>query len=402
METFTVPGFLAAAVNAGIKPNKPFDLGLIHAPGGAQAAGIFTRNRVAAPSVVLNRARLRAGQAAAVLVNSGNANTMVGERGRRDTLECTGAVAQALRLPAARVLMSSTGVIGEPLPAEKILAALPGLVAALRPDGFADFARAIMTTDTRRKLTVRRVKLHGRRVTLLGTAKGAGMIQPNMGTMLAYVMTDLAAPAAVLRALLREAAEDTFNAVSVDGDTSTSDTLLLLASGAAGLPPLGASGAARQAVAAALTDLCAELADLIAADGEGATKLFRVEVRSARSRAEADRVARRIANSLLVKTAFHAADPNWGRIAAAAGSAGVAINPRRLEITFVSADGRTRAPVVRQGALDPAYRETNAAKLLQQKQFRVIVALHQGRAARTVSTCDLSAEYVRINAEYRS
>ena len=399
----TISGFLAAGIAAGIKKKRGlFDLGLIYAPGGASAAGIFTTNRVAAPVVALDRERLRAGRTFAVLVNSGNANTAVGRRGMRDARLCTAAAARGLRLRPEQVLMSSTGVIGEKLPVQAVTGALPELVRSLRPDGFFDFARAIMTTDTHPKLVRRSFRLGRTRAHLLGVAKGSGMIHPRMATLLVYLLTDLAAPAPLLRRLLREAAADTLNAISVDGDTSTSDTVLLLASGRAGNEPLQAGSPAARSFLAALREVAAELADQIVRDGEGATKLFRVEVRGARTREQADRVARRIANSPLVKTAFHAGDPNWGRVLAAAGSAGVAINPGRLELVFQDEAGRQRVSVVKAGAVAPGYREKAAAAILKRERFRVILSLHQGRAARIISTCDFSADYVRINAEYRS
>jgi glutamate N-acetyltransferase / amino-acid N-acetyltransferase len=403
MTSFTIPGFLAAAVAAGIKnKSSRLDLGLIQAPAGAAAAGLFTTNRVAAPAVVLGRERIRAGRISAVLVNSGNANTAVGPRGRRDTRLCTGAAAHCLGLKPDQVLMSSTGVIGEPLPVDRLLNAVPGLVRALRPDGFQDFARAIMTTDTKMKLIARELRLGSSKVKILGAAKGSGMIQPRMATMLVYLLTDAAAPALLLRRMLREAAEDTFNALSVDGDTSTSDTVLLLASGQARNPALRPGSAATRVFLQALKEISAELSDLVVADGEGATRLFRVEVSGARTREQADRVARRIANSPLVKTAFHAADPNWGRVLAAAGSAGVPIDPARLELWFADESNRRQVPVMKAGAPAPGYREQTAAAILRGKSFRVRLNLHQGRAGRTITTCDFSADYVRINAEYRS
>lgn len=403
MSSFAVTGFMAAGVSAGIK-KKPglLDLGLIYAPAGANAAGLFTTNRVAAPAVTLDRQRLRSGRVFAVLVNSGNANTAVGPRGREDALACTAAAAAYLRVKPNQVLMSSTGVIGEKLPVEKVLSALPELVRSLRPDGFADFARAILTTDTRPKLVQRSFPVEGGRGRLLGVAKGAGMIHPRMATLLVYLVTDVAASAMFLRRCLREAAADTLNAISVDGDMSTSDTVLLLASGKAGNTPLAAGSRSAASFAGALRETAAELADLIVEDGEGASKLFRVEVQGAATREQADRVARRIANSPLVKTAFHAGDPNWGRVLAAAGSAGVEIHPERLELWFEDESGKKRVRVARGGALAPGYKESAAAAILRQKRFRVVLNLGQGRASRVISSCDFSAEYVRINAEYRS
>ncbi len=399
---FTVPGFKAAAVAAGIKKKNRLDLGLIAAKEPAVAAGVFTTNRVRAPAVVLCRERLRRGKARAVLVNSGNANTCVGPRGIRDARILSEYLGLALGVPESQVLISQTGVIGEPLPLSRIEDAIPQLVRALRPEGFLDFAHAIMTTDTRAKISIRECKLGKKRVKILGIAKGSGMIQPSMATMLCYLLTDASVSPSLLRALLKAASEETFNAITVDGDMSTSDTVIAMASGVAEAERLAEKSRRARAFGEALTELCADLARQIVADGEGATRIFKVEVLKARSAKDAEKVARRIANSLLVKTAFHAGDANWGRVLAAAGSAGVDIDPEKIDLVFAAEKGRPKVEVARKGALSRSYRESIASKILGGKSFQVIISLNQGKAKFSVTSCDLSAEYVRINAEYRT
>ncbi|HUT53471.1 MAG TPA: bifunctional glutamate N-acetyltransferase/amino-acid acetyltransferase ArgJ [bacterium] len=397
---FAVAGFRAGAVMAGVRYPGRLDLGLIAADRPVAAAGIFTTNQVKAPSVVLDARRLRSGLAQAVLANSGNANTCVGRRGMADTVSCTDALARALSIKPGLVLMSSTGVIGEPLPAVRIKAALPGLVKQLRPDGLTDFARAIMTTDTRMKIAQRSVALGRGRVKIAALGKGAGMIMPSLATMLVYIMTDAAIAAPALGRMIAAAARDSFNALTVDGDTSTSDSVIMMASGESGVRAEG-SASARLGFQDALNDLCLELTVALAADGEGATKWFKICVTGAKTGAEADAVARRVANSPLVKTAFHAADPNWGRVMMAVGSAGVKVVPDRVDVDFADGKGR-KVSVVKNGALSPLYSEARARKVLAGTGFGVNINLKRGKAGRVIYTCDLSAAYVKINAEYRT
>jgi len=361
-----IPGFRCGATPAAIRKPGRLDLGLIAADRPCVAAGLFTQNRVKAPAVILSAQRLRRGYAQAILVNSGNANTCVPDG------------------------MSA---------AKAATAAIPALAASLRPDGWPDFARAIMTTDTRMKLFYRTAGRGRNTVTIAAAAKGAGMIMPNMATMLCYVLTDAELPAGALRQPLAAAAERSLNALTIDGDTSTSDSLILMASGASGVRVDGAARSARL-FRAALDDLLLETAEAIAADGEGATRWFRVTVAGAATAAEADRVARRIANSPLVKTALHAADPNWGRILAAAGSAGVPLDPGRVSVRFEAV--ASSVPVARNGVLAADYNEAKAREILAGFGFTVRVSLGRGRASRTILGCDLSADYVRINAEYRT
>lgn len=383
---------------AGIRKTGRLDLGLIAADRPCAAAGLFTRNRVKAPAVELSAARLRGGRAQAIIANSGNANTCVPD-GRLHAEAATAAAARALGIRPALTLMSSTGVIGEPIAIDRLTAAVPELVSALRPDGLADFARAIMTTDTKMKLFTRAAGQGRNAFRLALAAKGAGMIMPNMATMLCYILTDAGLRSAALKKALAAATYGSLNALTIDGDTSTSDSLIMMASGVSAARP-EESVRGMKLFQAALDDLLTETAAAIAADGEGATRWFRVTVSGAKTAVEADRVARRIANSPLVKTAFHAADPNWGRVMAAAGSAGVPIDPRRVSVRFEGEKNTVR--VVDRGLLSAAYSEADARAVIGGTGFTVRVELGRGRASRSILTCDFSADYVRINADYRT
>jgi glutamate N-acetyltransferase/amino-acid N-acetyltransferase len=393
-------GFRFAGLAAGIKKSGKLDLGLVDIPRGAAAAAVFTSNRVVAAHVEVARDSLRAtrGRVRALVVNSGNANCANGRAGRRDCEAVCRALARLLKASAREVFPSSTGVIGIRLPRQKILRALPALVAARRDSAAAArrFARAIMTTDTRPKFAAAPFRCRGGPATLLGIAKGAGMIHPRLAppahaTMLVYLFTDAAARAQQLQPLLWEAVSRTFNRISVDGDTSTNDTVLLLASGAAGTRL--ASQADRRRIAQALESICASLARQIVADGEGAGHFVDLEVEGARTEAEAERVARAIANSPLVKTAWAGADPNWGRILSAAGNSGVALDPRRVDI-FLGGQ-----QVCRRGAACP-FDARRAHRELGQREVSVRVRLGRGRARVRFWTCDLTAEYVRENSDY--
>lgn len=404
-------GFLFAADAAGLKKAGGLDMGLVEAPGGAAAAAVFTSNRVVAAPVVVGRRHLRlaGGHVRAIVVNSGNANCATGPRGLRDCVRVCEQVAERLGERPSRVFPSSTGVIGVPLPVHRILAALLRLLGARRAfrSALRRFARAIMTTDTRPKLASVRFRYRGGAAVLTGVAKGAGMIHPQLATMLVYLFTDIAATPAELRRCLRPAAARTFNRISVDGDTSTNDTVLLLASGSTaahhperkskgGARPHGRPTAAdRRRFAAALEAVCASLAGQIIADGEGVQHVVHLRVEGARTEAEAERVARAIANSPLVKTAWAGADPNWGRILAAVGRSGVAVNPNRVDI-YLGAQ-----QVCRRGAAC-TFDERRAHRTLSQPRFDVRVRLGRGRAAARFLTCDLTSDYVRVNASYRS
>jgi glutamate N-acetyltransferase / amino-acid N-acetyltransferase len=391
---FVVPGFRAAGVSCGIKSKGP-DVALLVSDRPASVAGVFTRSSVVGAPVELSRARVRSGQTRAIVANSGVSNVAMGERGRRDAQAMSAAAARALGVPAEAVLVASTGVIGQPLPMGRLRRGIRAASAALAADGLPDAARAIMTTDTYPKLAVAHTRVAGRRVSVAGIAKGSGMIAPDMATMLAFLLTDAAATPAFLRSALRRTVAGSFNRVSVDGESSTSDTALLLAGGAAGNPVLrGPASPGARRFLAALEEVAVALARDLARDGEGATKLIDVRVGGARTAAEAERAARRIANSLLVKTAVFGGDANWGRILQTVGAGRVAL---RLAHTSVRLGGVT---VFLNGAsAGPAARRRAAARLAD-PEIEIAIDLGAGRATAQMWTCDLSYDYVRINAEY--
>lgn len=392
LEPAAVRGFRFAGVAAGLRNERGRkDLGIIVADSPAAAAGVFTTNRVKAAPVLVAQERIRGGRLRAVAVNSGSANCFTGKTGIKLAYDSAACLASALDCDPKLVVPCSTGVIGHLYDLAQYRDGIAQAVAALDGDSFADFAHAIMTTDTHPKMASARVTAGGAALTVTGCAKGAGMIQPKMATMLAFIVTDAAVPTAQLRAILKRLLPLSFNAVTVDGDMSTNDTLLLLASGAAGNRPLAGRDLARfeQAVGGVAEALARELVR----DGEGATKLVTVEVRGARNAREADRVAREIANSPLVKTAFFGSDPNFGRIAMAAGKAGVAIDTERLEVTVGG------VKIASRGALDVAALPAAGAKM-KEPEFGLVLNLKQGHASARVLTCDLSFDYVKINAEY--
>jgi glutamate N-acetyltransferase/amino-acid N-acetyltransferase len=397
-QEIVVPGFRWAGFEAGIRkrPGR-MDLALLVADATATAAAVFTKSDACAAPVRLSRVVASAGKARAVLMNAGCANACTGEQGEAAAKRMAAALALPLGISADEVLIASTGVIGAQLPIEKVEAGTPALAARLSPGGIHDFAHAIMTTDTREKVASRTGLVGGKTVTVAGVCKGAGMIMPDMATMLACVATDADVSAGALTEILKACAEDSFNAVTVDGDTSTNDTLYLLASGQAGNPHIDeAAGPAFEALRALVYETCLELAKKIAADGEGATKFVEVRVEGAKDKHEADVIARRIANSPLVKTAWHAADANWGRIIAAAGACGFDLDATRIGI---SVDG---AALVRNGVGLGAAAEEAAQQEMRKESFTVVVTLGRGAEKKSVFTCDFSADYVKINAEYRT
>jgi glutamate N-acetyltransferase/amino-acid N-acetyltransferase len=390
----TPRGFRAAGVSAGIKASGSLDLALLVSDAPAQAAAVFTTNKAIAAPIVVSREHLSrsGGTARAIVVNSGCANACTGEDGLNVARDTTAEAARLIGCPVEQVLVASTGVIGVGLPFEKIRAGLPAAHRGLGTDGGPLAARAIMTTDPFPKESATRLVLGSREVTIGGMAKGSGMIEPMMATMLGFVTTDAAVPKALLDRALREAVELTFNAITVDGECSTNDCVMLLANGASGAT---VDDGTYGAFTAGLTAVCRELALGIVRGGEGATKLVTVQVTGAASSDEARKAAKAIANSPLVKTAIHGGDPNWGRLIAVAGRAGVAFELERAAVaigsTVLFKDGRPhdeKAP--------------EAAEYLKGKELTVSVDLGAGRASSTVWTCDLSAEYVRINADYRT
>ena len=389
-----VPGFRASGIHCGIK-TRDRDLALIASDVPASVAGVFTRSTVVGAPVELDRERVRAGRARAVVVNSGCANVAMGARGQRDAIRMAELAARGVGCPAEQVLVASTGVIGEPLPMTALGRGIPRAAEALSPGGLRDAAEAIRTTDTFAKSAVRRVRLDGRNVTIAGIAKGSGMIEPDMATMLAFLITDAAVSPAVLRGVWRRVTADTFNRVTVDGETSTSDTALLLANGAAGNRRLARARDADVATFEAGVPAVAESrARDLARDGEGATKLVTVRVTGARDAGQAERAARRVANSLLVKTAIFGGDPNWGRILQTIGAGRIGIDPTRAVVKLggvaVYRAGRACGPAARRRAEAAHARD----------EIEIAVDLGVGRGEARVWTCDLSYDYVKINAEY--
>lgn len=388
-------GFSFSAVVAGIKASGRPDLALIESSASASAAALFTNNRVVAAPLEVGRASLlsAAGRVRAVVVNSGNANCATGRAGRLACERVCRHAAQLLGVPAEEVFPSSTGIIGVPLPAEKIIAKLPDLMAARTSTKLAAlaFAQAIMTTDTRPKLATQCFRVGAKEVTIFGVAKGAGMIHPQLATMLVYILTDVAATPRQLQQLLREACDPTLNSMSIDGDTSTNDTVLLLANGQSGARVSEAR--VKNKFSHALGAVCQSLAEQIVSDGEGVQHVIRLFVEQASTREEALQVARTIAHSALVKTAWAGADPNWGRILAAVGRCGLPIDPSRVRIHIGN------QMVCRDGVAH-LFNERRAHQNLAQPVCDVRVQLRRGKNAVRFLTTDLTAEYVRINADY--
>ncbi len=397
MSEWEIKGLALGAAAAGIKYADRDDLVLLHLSPSSQVAAVFTRNAFCAAPVVLARQHLHSGAGIrALLINSGNANAGTGAQGMDDAQRSCAAVAKALGCTPEQVLPFSTGVIGERLPVERMEAAVPHLSASLGATGWEDAAQAIMTTDTVPKLAQRELVLDsGERLRITGMAKGSGMIRPDMATMLAYVATDASIDAETLQSCLHAAVEGSFNRISVDGDTSTNDACVLVATGQG--PMLAADSPQLEAFQAALNELCEELAIAVVRDGEGATRLVQVSVEEADTAAEALAVAYTIAHSPLVKTALFAGDPNWGRILAAVGRSG--IEDLALERVQIYLD---EVCIVRNGARDPDYTEAAGQAVMARQELEIRVVLGRGEAAERVWTCDFSYDYVRINAEYRT
>ena len=387
-----VPGFAFAGVRCGLKQRGP-DVALIVADPPAVAAGAFTTNRAPAAPVQIARRRVAAGRLAAVLVNAGNANACTGREGLRTAEAAAALAARLLGVDAAAVAPCATGRIGQQVPRARLLRGVRDAVGALDPGGLPAAALAITTTDAFPKTAVRRLRLGGRPVTVAALGKGAGMIAPDMATLLVFVVTDARVARPAARAALATAVAGSFNAISVDGDMSTNDTVLLLAGGAAGNRTVVRGSRDHARLTAAVTEVLAEIARLIVLDGEGTTRLIEVAVRGARSDADAARVARAVAESTLCKAAFHGADPNWGRFVCAAGTAGVALDADRVDVSIggvrVARRGR---PLT--GALG------RARARMRRRECRIELDLHLGHGASRMLTADLSVEYVRFNAEY--
>jgi glutamate N-acetyltransferase/amino-acid N-acetyltransferase len=385
-------GYLASGVSAGIK-KKGLDLAIVFSSQTASAAGVFTLNRVQAAPVVLSKEHLKLsrGRMRAVLINSGCANACTGERGMHDSVLSTQCLASQLNIEPSHVLVASTGVIGNFLPMPALLKGISSAVSALNSQGGGAAARAIMTTDTREKSIAVEGRIGGKTVRISGMAKGSGMIHPQMATMLAVITTDVQVPPRELSKFLRQAADRTFNCLTVDGDTSTNDTVVILANGASGAAVSGA----RSYFEKGLEMVCEELAKSIARDGEGATKFVEIQVRGASDFEAARKVAKTIAHSPLVKTALYGEELNWGRILCAVGYSGVAFDPERITLSL------NGIPIFRNGSPVSSTR-ARAEKAMKAKDLQIEVDLADGRAAARVWTCDLSHKYVDINASYIS
>ncbi len=394
MEKIFCPGFQAAGVEANIKKKGIRDLGLIFSEVPAKVGGVFTRNLVQAAPVVLDRELIQSGQARAIIVNSGNANCCTGARGMEDARAMGQAVANDLKISSDQVLVASTGVIGAPLPIDKVTAAIPELVRSLSPGGFSDLALAMMTTDKVPKLVSKQGKINSKTFTVTAVAKGAGMIRPDMATMLCFVCTDIDADPDYLSYALYMACERSFNLITVDGDTSTNDTALILANGYSGVSI--ENSIHKASFQGVLDDVLLYLARLMVRDGEGATKLVEINVTGALCDEDAHAVVGTIGNSNLVKTALFGEDANWGRIIAAAGRAGVCLEPDRINICF------NDVMICQNGMGYGGEAERQATLVMKKPEYAIHIDLQMGNGKATMYTCDFSYDYVKINADYRS
>jgi len=396
-ELYPVPGVRLGTTRAQIRKKDRRDLVVMECAPGTQAAAVFTQNRFCAAPITVAREHLGKTAPRALLINTGFANAGTGSEGLDDALRSCAALAASLGCAPNEVLPFSTGVIGERLPVERLVAGLPGSLSALSEGGWAEAAHGIMTTDTLPKGSSRRVRIDGKTVTVTGIAKGAGMICPNMATLLAFIATDAAAPPAVLQQCLAAAADESFNRISVDGDTSTNDSCVLLATGKSGFEVRAAQGAAYKAFYDTVRAVLSDLAQAIVRDAEGATKFITIDVVQGASQADCLEVAYTIAHSPLVKTAFFASDPNWGRILAAVGRARIP----QLQVDRVSIH-LDDVCIVRNGGRAPEYSEAQGQAVMARSEICVRVDLGAGAASARLWTCDLSHDYVTINAEYRT
>ncbi|MDR2689878.1 MAG: bifunctional glutamate N-acetyltransferase/amino-acid acetyltransferase ArgJ [Azoarcus sp.] len=396
-----IAGLRLGVAEAGLRKIGRRDLTVIELTPGSRAAGVFTQNRFCAAPVTVCREHLAAGNIRALVINTGIANAGTGEQGLRDAHATCRALAEELAIDPHQVLPFSTGVILEPLPMERLLAGLPRAAADLRPDGWFDAAHAIMTTDTIAKAASMRVDIGGQTVTVTGIAKGAGMIHPNMATMLGFIACDAAVSQPLLEEIVREAAAASFNSITVDGDTSTNDSFILIATGQAGKAEITAKDAGYRALAEAIGGIAVRLAQAIVRDGEGASKFMSITVEGGASREECRQAAYAVAHSPLVKTAFFASDPNLGRILAAIGYAGIVdLDVGRLRVWLGNPDEETL--VAEHGGRAASYAEETGARIMRHAELSVRVDLARGQAKATVWTCDFSYDYVKINADYRS
>jgi glutamate N-acetyltransferase/amino-acid N-acetyltransferase len=392
-QKFEVPGFQAAGIASGIKEDGRKDLALLYSEAPAKAAGVFTTNVFKAAPVLLDMERIKSGTSRAVIVNSGNANAATGDEGYQDAVKMARFCAGALQIDEAQVLVASTGVIGRRLPIDKVAGNVSRLVKGLSPGGIPEAAQAIMTTDRYPKIQFREGPVGGSDICVCGIAKGAGMIEPGMATLLAFVLTDADIDDAAMKRALREAVDQSFNAISVDGCMSTNDTVLILANGLAGNRKIRTTTRDYAVFTGMLTNVMTELAKSIVRDGEGATKLIEIVVEGAKTSGEAKAIAYQIARSNLVKTAFYGGDPNWGRVISAVGAAGVPVNGDAVELYF---DG---LPLFRKGQ-GIASDLQELSEVMKKEQVTVLVKLGQGTKSFRVYSSDLTVEYVNINAHY--
>ena len=389
-----VPGFAGSGISCGIKKRGKKDLALLFSEKPARAAGVFTTNIVKAPPVLVGMERIKSGLCQAVLVNSGVANAFTGKAGMKAALLTTECAAEELGIDRSLVIPSSTGVIGGPLPVEKIEKAMPHLVEELREDGLQDAAEAIMTTDAFPKLAITKVGIGGRTGTVCVIGKGAGMIMPNMAAMLAYILTDINVGRRALTKALGNVVDNSFNKIIVDGDTSTNDTVLMLANGKLGNTVLGTTGTLYRKFEQAVTEAASQVAEMIVKDGEGATKTVKIIVKGAKTVSDAEKVARTIGTSLLVKSALYGEDPNWGRIVAAAGRAGVDFDPDRLDLYL----GDHKVLRNSKQVMD----EAAALEVMKTPKFTITLDLKTGKRSSFVITSDITYDYLKINAHYRT
>jgi len=395
-KSFSVPGFKAWGIHCGIKKTDKKDLTLIYSDRDAAMAGVFTKNRVKAACVQLDAAKAKSGKGQVIVANSGCANACTGKRGLADARATADIAARELGVNPASVYVASTGVIGEFLPLQKLEAGIVTAAGLLSPAGWEQAAEAIMTTDLYPKLSIVQEEIGGKIVTVAGIAKGSGMIHPDMATMLCFVMTDVNIASPLLKKCLLSSVETSFNSITVDGDTSTNDMILCMANGAAENKRIAAGSKEQKKFQACLDSVTRSLARQVVRDGEGATKFVEIVVRGAKNPAEAKRAAVTVAKSSLVKTALFGEDANWGRIMAALGYSGVDMDESRTDISI------GKAKLVEKGLGQGKAADREAALALKQREVQITIDLHKGKAEATIWTCDLSNEYIKINAAYRS
>ncbi|MDP2157562.1 MAG: bifunctional glutamate N-acetyltransferase/amino-acid acetyltransferase ArgJ [Nitrospirota bacterium] len=387
-------GFFFSVAEAAIKKPGRKDFALIFSEVESTVAGTFTTNTVKAAPVLLCMQKIKAGKGQAIIVNSGNANACTGKQGMKDARDIVAVASQQLSIGIGLTYICSTGVIGTPMPMQRIVPAIGPLAGSLGNATFDDIAKAIMTTDTFPKIISRQITINNKQGTIAGICKGAGMIAPNMATMLCFILTDIAVEKKTLHAALKSAVGKSFNRITIDGDMSTNDTALIMANGVLGNKPVTKNSSGFSAFQKALDELCYELSKLIVKDGEGATKLVEVIVKNAKNEKDAERAALAIANSSLVKTAIYGNDANWGRIMAALGYSKAKFDPDKADIFF------NKVQVVNKGVMNNKDKE--ATEEMKKKELKITVDLHAGRASVKVLTCDLTEDYIRINAEYRT